>query len=50
MPAKTFSHTFTNIGEFSYFCRLHPNMMGTIDRCPIDKCLMVELIPNFLKH
>jgi nitrite reductase (NO-forming) len=30
MPAKTFSHTFTNIGEFSYFCRLHPNMMGTI--------------------
>jgi nitrite reductase (NO-forming) len=31
MPAKTFSHKFTNIGEFSYFCRLHPNMMGTID-------------------
>jgi nitrite reductase (NO-forming) len=30
MPAKTFSHTFTNIGEFSYFCRLHPNMMATI--------------------
>ena len=30
MPAKTFSHTFTNTGEFSYFCRLHPNMMGTI--------------------
>lgn len=34
MPAKTFSHKFTNTGEFSYFCRLHPNMMGTIDVVP----------------
>jgi plastocyanin len=31
MPAKTFSHKFTDTGEFSYFCRLHPDMMGTID-------------------
>ncbi len=34
MPAKTFSHKFTNTGEFSYFCRLHPSMIGTIDVVP----------------
>ena len=30
MPAKTYSHKFTNAGEFSYFCRVHPTMMGKI--------------------
>jgi len=30
-PSKSFSHKFTKAGEFSYFCRLHPNMVGTID-------------------
>ena len=30
-PSKSFSHKFTNPGEFSYFCRLHPNMVGTIE-------------------
>jgi nitrite reductase (NO-forming) len=30
-PSKTFSHKFTTPGEYSYFCRLHPNMVGTID-------------------
>ena len=34
MPAKTFSHKFTNTGEFSYFCRLHPTMTGTIEVVP----------------
>ncbi|MER5174629.1 MAG: multicopper oxidase domain-containing protein [Candidatus Nitrosocosmicus sp.] len=31
MPSKSFSHKFTNPGEFSYFCKLHPNMVGTIE-------------------
>ena len=30
MPAKTYSHKFTNVGEFSYFCRVHPIMIGKI--------------------
>jgi len=30
-PSKSYSHKFTNPGEFSYFCRLHPNMVGTIE-------------------
>jgi nitrite reductase (NO-forming) len=30
MPAKTYSHKFTNVGEFSYFCRVHPTMVGRI--------------------
>ncbi len=34
MPAKTFSYKFTNTGEFSYFCRLHPTMTGTIEVVP----------------
>ena len=25
---QTFSHKFTNAGEFSYFCELHPTMVG----------------------
>jgi nitrite reductase (NO-forming) len=30
MPAKIYSHKFTNVGEFPYFCRLHPTMVGKI--------------------
>ena len=30
-PSKTYSHKFTTPGEYSYFCRLHPNMLGTIE-------------------
>ncbi len=34
MPSKEFSHKFTDTGEFSYFCRIHPTMVGTIDVVP----------------
>ena len=27
---QTFSHKFTNAGEFSYFCELHPTMVGKV--------------------
>ncbi len=30
-PSKSYSHTFNEPGEYSYFCRLHPNMVGTIE-------------------
>jgi plastocyanin len=33
-PSKTYSHKFTNTGEFSYFCRIHPNMVGEIEVVP----------------
>src|SRR5215217_8190288 len=26
----TFEHTFTEVGEYPYFCTLHPNMVGTV--------------------
>jgi plastocyanin len=29
-PGATFEHTFTESGEFPYFCLLHPNMVGTV--------------------
>ncbi|MDP8888595.1 MAG: multicopper oxidase domain-containing protein [Thermoproteota archaeon] len=29
-PAATFEHTFTEAGEYPYFCLLHPNMVGTV--------------------
>ena len=29
-PGVTFSHTFTEAGEYPYFCLLHPNMVGTV--------------------
>ena len=29
-PKATFEHTFTEAGEFPYFCTLHPNMVGTV--------------------
>jgi plastocyanin len=30
MPSKEYSHKFANAGEFTYFCRIHPNMAGKI--------------------
>jgi plastocyanin len=33
-PGGTFSHTFTQLGTTSYFCRLHPDMKGTITVVP----------------
>jgi nitrite reductase (NO-forming) len=33
-PSKTYSHKFTSAGEFSYFCRLHPTMVGQIEVVP----------------
>ena len=33
-PSKTYSHKFTSAGEFSYFCRLHPTMVGEIEIVP----------------
>lgn len=29
-PAGTFQRTFTEPGEYPYFCILHPNMVGTV--------------------
>jgi nitrite reductase (NO-forming) len=29
-PAATFDFTFTEAGEYPYFCILHPNMVGTV--------------------
>ncbi len=29
-PGQTFSATFTKVGEFSYYCKLHPDMKATI--------------------
>jgi plastocyanin len=31
-PGQTFEHTFTEPGEYPYFCLLHPNMVGTVQR------------------
>jgi plastocyanin len=30
LPAGTFQYTFTEAGEYPYFCVLHPNMIGTV--------------------
>jgi nitrite reductase (NO-forming) len=29
-PAATFEYTFTEAGEYPYFCLLHPNMVGAV--------------------
>ena len=29
-PHQTFSHTFTEAGDYPYFCLLHPNMVGSV--------------------
>lgn len=33
-PSKSYAHKFTNTGDFSYFCRLHPTMVGEIEAVP----------------
>ena len=30
-PSKSYSHTFNEPGEYTYFCKIHPNMVGTIE-------------------
>ena len=30
-PGKSYSHKFTTAGEVSYFCQIHPNMVGKIE-------------------
>ena len=30
MGGETFSHTFTESGEYQYFCQIHPWMTGTV--------------------
>jgi plastocyanin len=27
---KTFEHTFTTAGEYTYFCTIHPDMIGKV--------------------
>jgi nitrite reductase (NO-forming) len=34
MPSKSFSHKFNHPGEFSYFCRVHPTMVGIVNVLP----------------
>ncbi len=34
MPSKTYSHKFMHPGDFSYFCRVHPTMVGKISVLP----------------
>jgi plastocyanin len=29
-PEQTFNHTFTEAGDYPYFCALHPNMVGSV--------------------
>jgi plastocyanin len=29
-PGQTFSYTFTEAGQYPYYCALHPNMVGTV--------------------
>jgi len=30
LPNQTFSHTFNTAGEFTYFCQVHPTMIGKV--------------------
>ena len=34
MPSKSFSYKFIHPGEFSYFCRVHPTMVGDVNVLP----------------
>ena len=34
MPSKSFSHKFMHPGDFSYFCRVHPMMVGQVRVVP----------------
>lgn len=29
-PAGSYSHTFNNVGSYAYYCRVHPDMTGTV--------------------
>ena len=29
-PGATFSHTFNSVGDFDYFCTIHPGMVGKV--------------------
>jgi plastocyanin len=29
-PGSTYQHTFTKAGDFSYYCQLHPTMLGHV--------------------
>ena len=29
-PGSTFQHTFAKAGTFTYYCQLHPTMLGTV--------------------
>jgi plastocyanin len=29
-PTRTFEHTFTQPGQYPYFCILHPSMVGIV--------------------
>jgi plastocyanin len=31
VPGASYAHTFDTAGEFTYFCAIHPNMMGVIN-------------------
>jgi plastocyanin len=34
MPGDVFSYTFTEAGEYPYYCPLHPTMIGVIKVAP----------------
>ena len=36
-PSKSFSHKFMHPGEFSYFCRVHPTMVGEVHVTSVTK-------------
>jgi plastocyanin len=36
-PSKTYSHTFTKTGQYSYFCRVYPTMVGKLPLFPDNK-------------
>ena len=36
-PSKSYAYKFTNTGDFSYFCRVHPIMVGEIEVVPQGK-------------
>jgi plastocyanin len=45
-PAATFEHTFTEAGEYSYFCTLHPNMVGKVIAISRPPILHIPTLPN----
>jgi len=43
-PGQTFEHTFTEAGEYPYYCALHPNMVGTVSVTSIG--IIIPQIPR----